>query len=322
MKISEPYWINKIYENINFDNLPHGIIINGPDGLGKELLALKISTKLLINKNNNYENISISKSNNHPDFFVLNKDKILIKHISFRKNNWDEEIGKRNVNDFLSTTPSTSLNKVALILNAQSMNNETQNALLKSLEEPALHSYIIMTTNRPKSLLDTIYSRCQVITIPPLSENDINEWLINNGISDITANDFPSFITPLNIIDEIENNQHLNFKNFIKILNDFIENKINQESAIKGVSSLKIDLITKTNYLIEFLKIILKSKLLSESLSGVYERLNISNFNNLKISNLINELNDLRYDFFNVSQINETHVLNYFFSELKNSIKL
>jgi len=322
MNISSLYWVDKIYESINFDNLPHGIIINGPNGIGKELLAIKISSKLLINKNNNDKNISISKSNNHPDFFVLDKEKILIKHIANREGEWDEEIGNRNVNDFLSITPSISLNKVALLLNAQSMNESSQNALLKSLEEPATHSYIIMTTNRPKSLLDTIYSRCQVITIPSLNENDINKWLINNGISDINAKDFPSFISPLNIMDEIQNNQHLNFKNFIKIINDFIDNKINQESAIKGINNLEIDLITKTNYLIEFLKILLKSKLLSEALSGIYERFNLSTFNNLKISNLINELNNLRYDYFKVPQINETHVLNYFFSELKNSIKI
>jgi len=322
MNISSLYWVDKIYESINFDNLPHGIIINGPNGIGKELLAIKISSKLLINKNNNDKNISISKSNNHPDFFVLDKEKILIKHIAHREGEWDEEIGNRNVNDFLSITPSISLNKVALLLNAQSMNEASQNALLKSLEEPATHSYIIMTTNRPKSLLDTIYSRCQVITIPSLNENDINKWLINNGISDINAKDFPSFISPLNIMDEIQNNQHLNFKNFIKIINDFIDNKINQESAIKGINNLELDLVTKTNYLIEFLKILLRSKLLSETLSGIYERFNLSTFNNLKISNLINELNNLRYDYFKVPQLNETHILNYFFSELKNSIKI
>ena len=145
MNISNLYWIDKLYENINFDNLPHGIIINGPDGIGKERLAIKISSKLLANKNNNNENISISKSNNHPDFFVLDKERILIKHIALREDDWDEEIGKRNVNDFLSVTPSISINKVALILNAQSMNDASQNALLKTLEEPAPHSYIIMT---------------------------------------------------------------------------------------------------------------------------------------------------------------------------------
>ena len=81
-------------------------------------------------------------------------------------------------------------------------------------------------------------------------------------------------------------------------------------------------MITKANYLIEFLKILLKSKLICEPLSGIYKRFNTSNFNNLKLSNLINELNELRFDYFKVPQINETHVLNYFFSELKNSIKI
>ena len=85
---------------------------------------------------------------------------------------------------------------------------------------------------------------------------------------------------------------------------------------------MDIDLITKTNYLIEFLKILLRSKLLSEDMSGIYKIFNTSNFNNLKISNLIRELNDLRDDFYKVPQINENHVLNYFLSEIKNSIKI
>ena len=57
--------------------------------------------------------------------------------------------------------------------------------------------------------------------------------------------------------------------------------------TIKNIISLDIDLIMKINYLIEFLKIILKSRLLSEELSGVYKVFNKSTFNNLKISNLL-----------------------------------
>ena len=57
-------------------------------------------------------------------------------------------------------------------------------------------------------------------------------------------------------------------------------------------------------------------------MSGIYKIFNSSNFNNLKISNLINELNNLRDDFYRVPQINENHVLNYFLSEIKNSIKI
>ena len=322
MKSLDLPWINNILSSLSFSNLPHGIIISGPDGIGKKILANAISSRLLINKTTNIENSDLVNSNSHPDYFYLNNEKVLLHNITFRKNKWDDEKGQRNVNDFLSKTPSISINKVAVIVNAQTMNDESQNALLKSLEEPSPNSYIIMITNRPKCLLNTIYSRCQVINIPSLQIDDLNEWLINNGVSDVNALDFPSFTSPLKILEELENNQHLNFKQFIKIITEFIFNNSDTNSTIKNIISLDIDLIMKINYLIEFLKIILKSRLLSEDLSGVFKDFNSSNFNNLKISNLMNELNALRYDYFRVPQINETHVLNYYLSELKNSIKI
>ena len=322
MKSLDLPWINNILSSLSFSNLPHGIIISGPDGIGKKILANAISSRLLINKTTNIDNNDLVISNSHPDYFYLNNEKVLLHNITFRKNKWDDEKGQRNVNDFLSKTPSISINKVAVIVNAQTMNDESQNALLKSLEEPSPNSYIIMITNRPKCLLNTIYSRCQVINIPSLKIDDLNKWLINNGVSDVNALDFPSFTSPLKILEELENNQHLNFKQFIKIITEFIFNNSDTNSTIKNIISLDIDLIMKINYLIEFLKIILKSRLLSEDLSGVFKDFNNSNFNNLKISNLMNELNALRYDYFKVPQINETHVLNYYLSELKNSIKI
>ena len=319
MEISEFKWLNDIYKGINFKMLPHGIIISGPVGIGKKILAKKISKDLLENKNNKSDDINPL---NHPDLFILEKDKILLHHIAYREDKWDDEKGQRNVNDFLSVTPSIAINKVALIFNAQTMNKAAQNALLKSLEEPAPNTYIIITTDRPKSLYETIYSRCQVINIPNISQSTTDKWLIKNGISDINSNDFPSFSTPLSILNEIQNDEHHNFKNFINIISEYVENKTDLNLTIKNISSLEINLVTKANYLIEFLKILLKSNLLSEDLSGLYKKYNSSKFNNLKISNLINELNNFRYDYFKVPQINETHVLNYFLSEVKYSIRI
>ena len=324
--ISSYNWLNKIFHDINFDNLPHGIIISGPKGIGKKLLSHKISSNLLLNKSSKNFNQELFYSKNHPDFFVVNKEKILLKHITYRKNikkdDWDEELGERNVNDFLSGTPSIAINKVALIVNAHTMNKESQNALLKSLEEPAPNTYIIMTVDRPNTLFETIYSRCQVISIPPLSNNDLNSWLINQGITDYSSHDFPSYKSPLSILSAIENDQQNDFKDFIKILSSFFINKIDQNSLIKNLNNLNLDLITKLNFLIEFLKILLKSKILSEALSGNYSLIKNAKFNNLKISNLINEVNNFRYEYYKVPQINEGHLLNYVFSELKNSIKL
>ena len=326
MTLEKYNWLFEIYQKINFDKLPHGIIINGSNGIGKKLLANEIAAKLLINKSTNSLDRELIESNSHPDLFIVDKDKIILRHITYRKSqkkeDWDEELGDRNVNNFLSMSSSISLNKVVILFNAETMNPQSQAAILKTLEEPSPNSYIIFTTNRPKSLFETIYSRCQVINIPNLTESSLNDWLSKNGISDLNSNHFPSFISPLNILEDIQNDQHSNFKNFVFIISDYIENKLDTNLAIKNISNLEIDFVTKTNYLIEFLKILLKSNLLSEELSGLYKKFNSSKFNNLKISNLINELNDVRYNYFSVPQINETHVLNYFFSELKNSIKI
>ena len=322
MKLSDLDWLDNIYKSINLENLPHGIIINGPKGIGKEIFAKELASELLLNKNTLLQDCDLLDANNHPDYFILQKDKILLHHITFRKTKWDEEKGQRNINDFLGITPSIAINKVALILNAQTMNNECQNALLKNLEEPAPNTYIIMVTDRSNVLLETIYSRCQIFNIPNLSSKEMNAFLSKRGISEINFNDFPSFYTPLKIIEDIENDRHLIFKKFISVISDYINNKSDIGSLIKDLSSMDINLITKTNYLIEFLKILLRSKLLSEEMSGIYKIFNSSNFNNLKISNLINELNNLRDDFYRVPQINENHVLNYFLSEIKNSIKI
>ena len=53
MIFSDLKWLNDIFLKINIAKLPHGIIISGPPGLGKQLLANEISSKLLINKNSN-----------------------------------------------------------------------------------------------------------------------------------------------------------------------------------------------------------------------------------------------------------------------------
>ena len=315
-------WLDKIIESINFEKLPHGMIINGPDGIGKEFLSRKIASRLLLNKTTKTLDKELFNSNNHPDFFILDKDKILINHITSREDKWDDELGQRNVNDFLSVTPSVAINKVALILNGQTMNKQSQNALLKSLEEPAPNTFIIITTNRPRSLYKTIYSRCQVINIPPLSNDDLNEWLLANGITDFKSHDFPSYKTPLRIIDDISNDQQFKFKDFINVLTNFLNNNSDQLAVIKSLNNLDIDKISKLNFMVEFLKIVLKSKLLSENLSGIYKDFNNAKFNNLKLSNILNDLNNTRAKYYEVPQINEDHVLNYYLSELKNSIKI
>jgi hypothetical protein len=325
MNLEKCTWLNDIFKTINFYNLPHGIIINGPSGVGKHILANKICEYIILNNSqrSSDDHKNLIKTESHPDFYVLDKDKLGVNDISRRKGakNWDDEKGFRDVISFLNLTPSLAKNKVVLIHNADIMTNEAQNALLKSLEEPASFSYIIMTTNRPRSLNQTIYSRCQLLNIKNLTTNQINDWLSDIGITEYTAIDFPSFATPFNILEDIQNDNHNSYKDFVTFIEAFLFNKSYQTQKLKDINDLNINFIQKINYLIEFLKILLKSRVIGDDLSGSYQIFNKANFNKLKISNIIDELNSLRFDFYSVSSINETYVLNYFFSQLKISIK-
>jgi len=71
----------------------------------------------------------------------------------------------RNLQHQLSLRPYAAKFKTGIILEAQRMTVEAQNALLKTLEEPPAHSILILTAPSAKSLLPTIVSRCQVVRL-------------------------------------------------------------------------------------------------------------------------------------------------------------
>ena len=316
-------WLHNPFNNINFENLNHSIIINGPEGIGKKLLTKKIISTLT-----NLNNVSLNEEDVHPDIFILNRDKILINQISYRENKnkktkpkWDELKGKRDLLNFIALSPVKAKNKVAALINADKIERRTQNVLLKTLEEPPDHAYIILTTSRPRVLLDTIYSRSHVINLKPLSNEDKDLWLKSIGLGEYNSYDFPSYYSPIQIYNEIANNNQSNFKEFISILDRHFSRSESQKNIIKDIMDMDIDAIIKLNFFVEFLKIILESKLRNVTLSGIYKTFALYSFSNLKISNLILEINQMRQDLYSVPQINEGHMLNVIMSELLISFK-
>ena len=316
-------WLHNPFNNINFENLNHSIIINGPEGIGKKLLTKKIISTLT-----NLNNVSLNEEDVHPDIFILNRDKILINQISYRENKnkktkpkWDELKGRRDLLNFIALSPVKAKNKVAALINADKIERRTQNVLLKTLEEPPDHAYIILTTSRPRVLLDTIYSRSHVINLKPLSNEDKDLWLKSIGLSEYNSYDFPSYYSPIQIYNEIANNNQSNFKEFISILDRHFSRSESQKNIIKDIMDMDIDAIIKLNFFVEFLKIILESKLRNVTLSGIYKTFALYSFSNLKISNLILEINQMRQDLYSVPQINEGHMLNVIMSELLISFK-
>lgn len=77
----------------------------------------------------------------------------------------------------LAITSSQGGYRVIVIWEADRMNAECANKLLKILEEPPERTVFILTSERPEALLETIRSRVQEISLPPISEKEIADEL-------------------------------------------------------------------------------------------------------------------------------------------------
>jgi DNA polymerase-3 subunit delta' len=71
--------------------------------------------------------------------------------------------------------PSEGRKKILIVDGAETMNEASQNAFLKTLEEPPGDSLIILITSLPQSLLPTIRSRCQTLVFQPLPRHTLSE---------------------------------------------------------------------------------------------------------------------------------------------------
>ena len=80
----------------------------------------------------------------------------------------------KEIRSHLAIKPPAGKRKGILILEAQQMNAESQNALLKSLEEPPSSVTFVLTTPNPKLLLPTVVSRCGLVAAEQEKNEDVN----------------------------------------------------------------------------------------------------------------------------------------------------
>ncbi|MDD4106328.1 MAG: AAA family ATPase [Candidatus Shapirobacteria bacterium] len=92
-------------------------------------------------------------SPNNPDIFIINE-----------ATGWAIE-SVRLLKKWLSQKPFNHKNKIIIIYQVDQFSLESQNALLKSLEEPGENNYFILSTNKPSKIINTIISRCQIIKL-------------------------------------------------------------------------------------------------------------------------------------------------------------
>ena len=268
-----------------YDKLPSRILISGKKGIGKSLLINNFLLKIF-NSNNDQRLIT---NNTHPN--ILN-----IKKTNDKKNIEIDQI--REVVKFTNQSSFNNKARFIIIDDAEFLNINSSNALLKNLEEPNENVFFILIFNSDMSLLDTIKSRCIEFKINISNENIeliVNNYFNDNIYTKINSDLINYYSTPLflisllNYMNENElsisntsiddllinliNNKHYNKQDFIRdnlntIIELFFYNHINKTKKltykIKEYYYSKFSNVRKFNLDYETFFLEFKDKLLSE----------------------------------------------------------
>lgn len=183
--------IDLIRGSIRRHRLSHTYLFVGLDGIGKRTFALKMAQCLLCktHSENDFEACGRCPgckqvlASTHPDLYVVGcpagKREMPLETFLGPA----EKRGKSGLCYDLSHSPMAGGRKIAIIADAETLNEEGSNALLKTLEEPPPHSIIILVSTSTDSILPTIRSRCQIIRFRPLTTPIVEQLLLQQKLT-------------------------------------------------------------------------------------------------------------------------------------------
>jgi len=205
--------------------LPHALLLVGPSGIGKSLLARCFAQAMLCEQPSE-EGLACKRcsacrrfqAGSHPDFLWIRPGGATESRASEDETSGDvtpksesrfirvEQI--RTLLDWISLTPHYGGYKLALLSPADCLNRQAANSFLKTLEEPAGNSILMLATANPAQLPATVRSRCQEIRFPPAAVEQALSWLTQQGIEDHTSAKQALILTggaPLAALEVIQN---------------------------------------------------------------------------------------------------------------------
>jgi len=152
----------------------HSYLFSGIDGAGKKTLALEFA-KVVNCENADAINDSCEKCpvclkikrHNHPDIFCIEAEGQFIRISAIRE-----------IQEQMTFRPMEGRKRVYVIDNADKMNEQAANALLKTLEEPSPANILILITAKPYTLPSTIISRCRHMRFNPVAIDTVAKFLI------------------------------------------------------------------------------------------------------------------------------------------------
>ena len=150
---------NFLEKTAKSDKLAHAYLFCGQEKLGKKTIAVEFAKWL-------FKEDVIKRQ--HPDFIFIEPEKKEIQISQIRECIWR-----------LSLKPSVAPFKIAIIDEAHCLNQEAQNSLLKTLEEPRGKTLIFLVTEYPERLFPTIISRCQILKFYSVPKEEIERYLVD-----------------------------------------------------------------------------------------------------------------------------------------------
>ncbi|MEZ5813505.1 MAG: DNA polymerase III subunit delta' [Alphaproteobacteria bacterium] len=193
-----------LLEQFTACRMPHGLILSGPKGIGKATFAYRLARFLLKQQASDPNqdalfadappprpaNMDIAPDNpvfrqvasgGHADLLTIERAYDPAKD-EYKGGIAVDEI--RKVNPFLRMTASRDNGwRVVIIDDADTMNRNAQNALLKILEEPPENTALILVCHRLGAMIPTIRSRTQTFPFQPLSKENLRTLLERQGHS-------------------------------------------------------------------------------------------------------------------------------------------
>lgn len=215
------------------NKLSHSYLFVGNEGIGRKFVAIQFAKAInCINRNgddscDNCTSCRKIERNTHPDVIILEPSGQTLKVDQVREMQKD-----------LSYRPFEGRQRICILTAADRMAPNMSNTLLKTLEEPPLHTLIILIANNERLVLPTIISRCQTIRFNPLPIPIVNHWLIKyKGLEEKEAKILAT-LSEGSLGRAIEIKEGMKTISREKLLNEFIRPKYLKIDCMRNILKL------------------------------------------------------------------------------------
>ncbi len=180
MQFNEIIGLDDIKEHlqnaIEMNKVSHAYIFNGDKDSGKMMLAQAFAATVLCENHGRdacgqCHSCKQAAGKNQPDIIYVTHEK---------PNTIGVDDIRHQINDDIGIKPYSSVRKIYIVDEAEKMNAQAQNALLKTIEEPPEYAIILLLTTNADAFLPTILSRCITLNIKPVDGKRIKKYLMND----------------------------------------------------------------------------------------------------------------------------------------------